>query len=118
MADDLFGPRDDSPYRRPDAYRPQQQRRGSPAPPRDPAGFLRSCLVKDLQPGHLVRCDSPKCMARVRSISISPFDMAERGIGGGDPQPAVIVSILYMDGPKRGERAEALLHPEDRVRLA
>lgn len=71
----------------------------------------------ELKPGDMIRIADPPSNGRVKSVETLPDSRIERGIEGGDPQPAVLIRFLYMDGPKRGERGEALQHPQDRVRL-
>lgn len=118
---DLFGG-DDAPetYHRPPAYR-EPARRGRSEPPRANSvlgPLINSIAAKDLRPGHMIRVADPPGNARVKEARVLPESRIERGIGGGDPQPAVFVRFLVMDGAERGKVDEAMLHPEDKIRTA
>lgn len=74
--------------------------------------------AKDLTVGTMIRIADPASDARIKAIEHLPNSSIERGIRGGDPQPAILIRFEYMTGPKRGQRDDAMAHPEDRVRLA
>lgn len=72
--------------------------------------------VKDLRPGDLVRCDSPRGYARITEARTLPQSMVQPVLGG-DPKPGIFLKFLFMDGAKRGEFGDTLLHPDDQVKL-
>lgn len=69
-----------------------------------------------MKPGDIIKVLEPYCSARITEVRVLPNGMIEKELPPWAPaKPPVFIRFEYLDGLKRGQKADAVLHPDDKI---